>query len=315
MVETPGDSGSINGPRQISLTLGGPAAGLLLLLYTLLYVLPLYASKRTRPSPTLSRDSPLVIQARITSVTVSTALCSVLTFLILSARSDDGSDSGSISPLRAMGYWPLGLWHSLRSLALVALLFAGPLYEALVVYGMWKDWTTLQPLYDIWYEWTSWRNFVVGPVTEELLFRSAAVPLLVGAGVSLGKIVFLTPIIFGLAHIHHFYEFRLTHPHVPIIAAVARSLLQLTYTTLFGAYATFIFLRTGSLLAIIIVHAFCNAMGLPRFWGHVQPYWMYPGQQPWVWTSVYYVLLVSGSVAWWWQLWPLTESGNALASW
>lgn len=152
-------------------------------------------------------------------------------------------------------------------------------------------------------------------MTEELLFRSAAVPLLVGAGMSLGSIVFLTPIIFGLAHIHHFYEFRLTHPHVSIFAAVARSLLQLTYTTLFGAYATFVFIRTGSLLSIIIVHAFCNAMGLPRFWGHVQPYWMYPGQPSWIWTSLYYILLVAGSVAWWQQLWPLTEGGNALATW
>lgn len=152
-------------------------------------------------------------------------------------------------------------------------------------------------------------------MTEELLFRSAAVPLLVGAGVSLGSIVYLTPIIFGLAHIHHFYEFRLTHPHVSVFAAVFRSLLQLTYTTLFGAYATFVFIRTGSLLSIIIVHAFCNAMGLPRLWGHVQPYWMHPGHKSWIWTSLYYMLLVAGSVAWWQQLWPLTEGRNALASW
>lgn len=153
-------------------------------------------------------------------------------------------------------------------------------------------------------------------MTEELLFRSAAVPLLVGAGVSLGRIVFLTPIIFGVAHVHHFYEFRVTHPNVPVIAAVARSLLQLTYTTLFGAYATFIYLRTGSLLAIILVHAFCNSMGLPRFWGHVQPYWtVYPDQKPWKWTSLYYILLVLGAMAWWRHLWTLSESGNALASW
>ena len=154
-----------------------------------------------------------------------------------------------------------------------------------------------------------------GPVTEELLFRSAAVPLLLGAGMSIGRIVFVTPFIFGVAHIHHFYEFRLTHPHVPVFAAVARSLLQLTYTTLFGAYATFVFIRTGSLLSVISVHAFCNSMGLPRLWGHVQPYWSHPGTPSWKWTSLYYVLLVSGSVAWWSQLWPLTASDNALASW
>lgn len=126
------------------------------LVYTLLYVLPLYATERTRPSRSLSRDSPLVIQGRITSVTISTALCSVLTSIILWARSGDGSSP----PLQAMGYWPLGIGDSLRSLLLVALLFAGPLYEALVLDGLWKDWTTLQPLVNVWHEWTSWRNLV-----------------------------------------------------------------------------------------------------------------------------------------------------------
>lgn len=105
----------------------------------------------------MSRDSPLVIRGRITSVTISTALCSVLTFLILSALSEGGSSP----PLRAMGYWPLGLWDAVRSLLLVALLFAGPVYEALVIDGLWREWMTLQPLYGVWHEWTTWRNLVM----------------------------------------------------------------------------------------------------------------------------------------------------------
>src|SRR5271156_3709561 len=108
-----------------------------------------------------------------------------------------------------------------------------------------------------------------GPLTEEILFRSASVPLLLLARMSSTKIIFLTPVIFGLAHVHHFYEFRITHPHTPIIAAILRSVFQLAYTTLFGAYATFLYLRTGSLLTVVLVHAFCNWMGLPRFWGRV----------------------------------------------
>ena len=154
-----------------------------------------------------------------------------------------------------------------------------------------------------------------GPITEEIIFRSAAVPLLVLSGMQLNNIIFVTPIIFGLAHIHHFYEFRLTHPHVPITSAIARSLLQLAYTSLFGAYATFLFLRTGSLLSIIIVHAFCNSMGLPRLWGPVQPSWLPPNQSPLTWTILYYSLLVAGSYIWWQQLWPLTESRNTAVGW
>ena len=49
-----------------------------------------------------------------------------------------------------------------------------------------------------------------GPVSEECLFRSASVPLLLLAGVSTKSTIFLSPIVFGLAHAHHFYEFRIS---------------------------------------------------------------------------------------------------------
>lgn len=162
-----------------------------------------------------------------------------------------------------------------------------------------------------------------------MLFRSASVPLLLLAQTSNTTIVFLTPIIFGLAHVHHFYEFRITHPHTPVIAAVLRSALQFTYTTLFGGYATFVYLRTGSLLSVILVHTFCNWMGFPRFWGKVsadetvmgpdigegkrsedgQPF---DGELGLGWTVAYYMLLTIGAWGWWKLLWPLTASESAL---
>lgn len=150
------------------------------------------------------------------------------------------------------------------------------------------------------------------------------------AETSVAKTIFLSPVIFGLAHFHHFWEFRITHPHVPVATGLLRSLLQFSYTSLFGAYATFVFLRTGSLLAIFAVHAFCNCMGFPRFWGRVEPD---PEIDPEIdyraagdgsstaikkpsilWTVVYYVLLVAGAVLWWRNLASLTESSNALVS-
>lgn len=136
------------------------------------------------------------------------------------------------------------------------------------------------------------------------------------AQTSVTRTIFLSPVIFGLAHFHHFYEFRVTHPHEPVVAALLRSLFQLTYTSLFGAYATFLFLRTGSLLAIFVVHAFCNVMGLPRLWGRVEP----PsdtddGSRPSIlWSIVYYILLVGGAVGWWKNLGTLTASDNALVT-
>lgn len=152
-----------------------------------------------------------------------------------------------------------------------------------------------------------------GPVTEECLFRSAAVPLLLLAGAGLTSIVFLSPLVFGLAHLHHFYEFRLAHPQTPLAVAVAHSALQFSYTSIFGAYATFIFLRTGSLLAAISVHALCNALGLPRVWGVVEPHWLSTGQpSPTLWTVLYYMLLAGGPILWWSNLYSLTRSPMAL---
>ena len=45
-------------------------------------------------------------------------------------------------------------------------------------------------------------------------------------------------------------------------AAIA---VQFTYTTLFGAYSSYLFLRTGLLYGPVLAHAFCNCMGLPDF--------------------------------------------------
>lgn len=40
---------------------------------------------------------------------------------------------------------------------------------------------------------------------------------------------------------------------------------QGAFTTVFGWYAAFVFLRTGHLASAYVVHAFCNTMGFPRF--------------------------------------------------
>ena len=109
-----------------------------------------------------------------------------------------------------------------------------------------------------------------GPVSEEFLFRSLLMPLALLTPTSPARALLLTPLYFGLAHLHHLYEFRLTHPRVPLFPCVLRTLAQFAYTTLFGWYASFVFVRTGSLPAAVLAHAFCNWMGLPRVWGRVE---------------------------------------------
>ncbi|EJT81778.1 CaaX protease [Gaeumannomyces tritici R3-111a-1] len=289
-------------------------AVLLLVAYTVIYVAPFYLSSRTRPSAQLSRDAPSVIKARVASVTLSCIACSAVTFYMVTK---DGHVS-SEGALHLLGYWPIGLAESARSLFLTALLFLGPLFENIVVEAGWKDWMALRPLYDLFGEWTTWRNIVAGPFTEEVLFRSAGVPLMLLARTSVSKTIFLSPVVFGLAHLHHFYEFRLTHPRVPCVQAALRSVFQFAFTTLFGAYATFLYLRGGSLLAVTLVHAFCNSLGLPRFWGRVR---VVTADDPDgersaspLWTVAYYVLLLAGATLFYRNFWTLTQSQMELIS-
>ncbi|KAM3523460.1 hypothetical protein NHJ13051_005063 [Beauveria bassiana] len=275
----------------------------LMLAYSIIYVLPLYASDTTRPSPSRSRDDPATIRARVRAVTLSTTACSVVTLITAYRLSQ-------LHPaVYLMGYWPIRLVESAKVLLLTAILFAAPLYESLFIEGGWHH--ILPGLQRLWQSWPEWRNIVAGPVTEECLFRSAVVPLLVLAQASPSSIIFLSPLLFGCAHVHHFYEFRLTNPGVPIYAAVARTIIQLAYTSLFGAYVTFLFLQTGSLLAVVLVHAFCNSLGLPRVWGYMEPYWLPVNTSKGTllkWTIPYYVFLIGGLICWWQNMYLLTDS-------
>ncbi|KAL1964239.1 hypothetical protein VTN77DRAFT_7197 [Rasamsonia byssochlamydoides] len=304
-------------------------AALLSVLVTLGYVVPFYLSSSTRPSPTLSRDAPSVIRTRVRAVSIASFISSLAVLAIITQK---GNASVS-EALKLLGWWPIGLFEILRSLLLTAILFTGPLFEKGIAEGEWKEWLRGRALVECLSSWIGFRNFVAGPVTEEIIFRSVIVSLHLLAKMSPGRIVFISPLYFGIAHVHHFYEFRLTHPDTPVLAALFRSIFQFGYTTVFGWFATFLYLRTGSLPAVILVHSFCNWCGLPRLWGRVEA--GIPISPPQLrgkddtdvsklqvaggrlgigWTIAYYVLLVAGAVGFYRLLWPLTQSSLALAS-
>ncbi|CAK9861207.1 unnamed protein product [Sphagnum jensenii] len=108
----------------------------------------------------------------------------------------------------------------------------------------------------------AWRNYVVAPVTEEWVFRACMAPVLLCGGFNPLSVVFLCPLFFSLAHIHRYWELVHQEKHDKLTAAVIVG-IQLCYTTVFGWYATFLFLRTGHLMAPLVAHVFCNVMGLP----------------------------------------------------
>lgn len=276
--------------------------------------------------------------------------CVASTVFVLILIALKGDNASLPEALKLLGWWPIGIVEIIKSLLLTAILFSGPLFERGVAEDGWKSWIRGEGLSETLRSWIGFRNYVAvcpfssksirpdtdgfqGPITEEIIFRSVIITLHLLAKMPPGRIVFVTPLYFGIAHVHHFYEFRLTHPDTPIPAILFRSIFQFGYTTVFGWFAAFLYLRTGSLPAVILVHSFCNWCGLPRLWGRVEagvpigppqmrakedseisPLQVAGGQLGISWTVAYYVLLVSGAVGFYCLLWPLTESTLALAT-
>jgi len=148
-------------------------------------------------------------------------------------------------------------WHALLAtivgLSLTLILFLGPL---VMKYIEWvddmiddtEDDTVALSLKSI----KSWRTLIVGPFAEEFVFRANLCPMFLIAGYSPTETILLTPLFFGIAHIHHIVN------DGPLLA-----LVQQLYTTIFGWYSAFLFVRTGSFYAPFIAHSFCNYMGFP----------------------------------------------------
>ncbi|WVQ80988.1 hypothetical protein IAT38_003095 [Cryptococcus sp. DSM 104549] len=217
-----------------------------------------------------SRDHPLTIRRRMAAVSVSTAL-SLGGVRWAATPTPRGSWFTSLRPTLAL----LGLSAApVRALPylLAPGLMLGPLYamyldDALPVLGrreygesLWKG------VKRAWAECglVEVRNYVVAPVTEELVFRSAILSVSILGGLSLKALVFGTPMWFGIAHAHHALETYRKNGKTKqaAIMAVAGCLVQLTYTTLFGWFASYLYLRTGSVLPPLTAHIYCNIMGI-----------------------------------------------------
>ena len=265
---------------------------------SLSYVLSLYVWRSEH-----DRDHPETIKQRFVSamgmVLVSPLFTSVL---------------GQEQMLSTHGVWQaIGLrWEGLAAacllpLLLTAVLFLGPLavmasYEA-TVRLMTRPYYWRRLLSDlIW-----WRNHVVAPFTEELTFRACMLPILLSYFSPRWAMV-VSPLFFGVAHAHHMAE-RMRRGQDLITAALI-SLFQMSYTTVFGIYSAFLFLRTGHLMAPVVAHGFCNFMGFPD-----------PSEvlsKPPAERLIFSIMYLVGVVLFFLLLFPLTEPSlfsNRIYSW
>ena len=117
--------------------------------------------------------------------------------------------------------------------------------------------------------WTKSRDFLIAPFAEEVIFRSCIItPFLhsesyINGRLSLTAICWCTPLFFGIAHLHHALRQLQNYGNSHLKFILCSSVFQFLYTTIFGAYASFCYIQTRSLPGVVLLHSFCNLMGLP----------------------------------------------------
>ena len=71
----------------------------------------------------------------------------------------------------------------------------------------------------------------------------------------------MCPLYFALAHVHHLIE--KVRNGTTLVPALLGTLVQMSYTSIFGIIAALLFMRTGSIFPPIISHIICNYASLP----------------------------------------------------
>lgn len=104
------------------------------------------------------------------------------------------------------------------------------------------------------------RDLVFGPVYEEIVFRGAMIPLL---NTKFLKIL-ISSLVFGLCHIHHGLLEYLRGNNT-LRDSVFICMFQFTYTFIFGLVSSYYFVKTGSIVGVIMLHSICNYFGVPDF--------------------------------------------------
>lgn len=201
----------------------------------------------------LSRDDPLVVKTRLAGALVGTMGGVALFHRLIDYKTID-SDFFKLLGLRSPGFFPA----MLSSIGLTGTLFAGPIIQLCV------QPSTIDESQEVPSFLLSFRTLIAAPVTEEIVYRACLIPLLINFCETEAQLIFIVPLFFGIAHTHHLYE-KIFILKQDIKFSIFQTIIQLTYTTIFGAMSTFFYLRTAHLPAVIAMHSMCNYFGLPNF--------------------------------------------------
>ncbi|XP_015229377.1 PREDICTED: CAAX prenyl protease 2-like [Cyprinodon variegatus] len=232
------------------------------LLLVLLYIGSLYIWCSTLP-----RDHPRVIKRRCASVILVSAVSPAFVKLWMYWADITVKQQVDKSLWELMGVCLKGIIPaSTLPLLLITFFYLGPLVQSALdnpdgFAGELRSALDVQT-WRLCMQDAEWiRNQVVAPVTEELVFRGAMLPMMVPCTGTTAAI-FIAPLFFGVAHFHHIIE-QLQLGKDRVSAIFLGSGVQFLYTTVFGVFAAFLFTRTGHIVGPILCHSFCNSQGLP----------------------------------------------------
>lgn len=221
----------------------------------LMFVGVLYLVPTDKP-----RDDPETIRWRILATSLVTMVAPFYMLLWADTNnSAQGNELHHVLGIKLDGIIPAILYP----LVLVSVLYCGVWIHSLLgtvfsngVFKAYINASLSEFSFDI-----ALRNYLVAPFVEEFVFRACMLPMLMASmGMKIGVLV--CPLFFGVAHIHHLIEWYRWRER-PFTEALLVTIVQLCYTSLFGLYSAFLFVRTGHLISPVISHVYCNIMGLP----------------------------------------------------
>lgn len=227
-------------------------------LLTLSYVGGLYISTRTRigaarnkDGSLLNREDAVIVKSRLQTVCVTSGLSLLATGILIRHNAFPHLPDliANLSTLRVLGY-PLPVPSFLHSNALpfqpsltlytlhhilpsilspiliTSTLFLGPLYVAALdkTLPFQQNFSVKEDIiakYDnVW----GIRNYIIGPLTEEVIFRGCVLAVHDLAGIGRNKLIFLTPLYFGIgecpfSHVRQ-CRCRYNSPHSPSSSCV-----------------------------------------------------------------------------------------------
>ncbi|XP_015787808.1 CAAX prenyl protease 2 [Tetranychus urticae] len=185
--------------------------------------------------------------------------CAIVTSIIILLVSGY-IDYDTIKPTFSLS--PSYLFESIIiPVGLTLILFIGPIIDAyregtLFALEIDEGWNAdaLPPFF------TVLRAYLVGPFTEEYLYRFLMINVLIQCFTTSSSIL-ISSGLFSISHINHYIERLITGSDTVDWLVLAVHLLQ---TFVFACYAGCIFIRAKSVLSLFLIHSFCNWMGAPR---------------------------------------------------